>query len=145
MKQWMNNQHLKSLHYLLRECCNQTSQKMITIIDLFLIDEALAKRKTMFPYEKASTIQYFYRKYVTHSWVFSQTLAHGKSKNKIRERKVEGKKRRVNIWKDIQWCHNGKLESEIVILVDYMQKVRANEGLYIIPAVVKYSIWAESL
>ena len=37
--------------------------------------------------EKASTIQYGYRKWVTHARVFSQTLAHGNSKNEIRQRK----------------------------------------------------------
>ena len=37
--------------------------------------------------EKASTIQYGYRKWGTHARVFSQTLAHGNSKNEIRQRK----------------------------------------------------------
>ena len=36
--------------------------------------------------EKASTIQYGYRKWGTRARVFSQTLAHGNSKNEIRQR-----------------------------------------------------------
>ena len=35
--------------------------------------------------EKASTIQYGYRKWGTHARVFSQILAHGNSKNEIRQ------------------------------------------------------------
>ena len=36
---------------------------------------------------KMSIIQYGYRKWRTHARVFSQTLAHGNSKNEIRQRK----------------------------------------------------------
>ena len=36
--------------------------------------------------KKASTIQYGYRKCVTHARVFSQALVHGNSKNEIRQR-----------------------------------------------------------
>ena len=37
--------------------------------------------------EKASTIQYGYRKLGTYARVFAKTLAHGNSKNEIRQRK----------------------------------------------------------
>ena len=36
------------------------------------------------PRKKASTIQYGYKKFGTSARVFSQTLAHGNSNNKIR-------------------------------------------------------------
>ena len=39
--------------------------------------------------KRGSTIQYGYRKLVTHARVFSQTLMHGKSKNEIRQTKTE--------------------------------------------------------
>ena len=46
--------------------------------------------------ENASTIQNGYRKWGTHVREFSQTLAHGNSKNEIRQRD-EDKKRRVSM------------------------------------------------
>ena len=47
--------------------------------------------------ERASSIQYGYRKCGTHARVFHRTLAHGNSKIEIRQLKVKGKKaRRMN-------------------------------------------------
>ena len=47
--------------------------------------------------KKASTISYGYRKWGTQARVFSQTLAHGNSKNEIeKETDEDGKKRGVS-------------------------------------------------
>ena len=50
--------------------------------------------------KKLSTIQYGFRKCGTHALVFSQTLAHGNSKNEIdNETDEDGKKRGVSMEK----------------------------------------------
>ena len=61
--------------------------------------EASAKAMTIFRLTKReSTLQNGYRKCGTHARVFSQTLAHGNSKNDTDiETEEEGKKRRLNM------------------------------------------------
>ena len=63
-----------------------------------MIDEAPADR--LFRLAKAEgTIQYGYRTWGTHERVFSQTLAHGNSKNEISQKETDedGKKRGVSM------------------------------------------------
>ena len=53
-------------------------------LDLILIDKDLADRLFRIA-KKEGIIQYGYRTWGTHAQVFSQTLVHGNSKNKIRQ------------------------------------------------------------
>ena len=52
----------------------------------FLLGKASAKARTVSPSEKATTIQYGYRKDAAHARLFFQTLAHGNNKNEITQR-----------------------------------------------------------
>ena len=59
-----------------------------------MIGEASAKAKTISRRKKSKTIQYGNTKLETHARLFSQTLAHGKSKNEIRQKKTEEERKR---------------------------------------------------
>ena len=58
---------------------------IIKKLDFILIDEASADRLFRLA-KKEGTIQYGYRTWGTHARVSSQTLAHGNSKDEIRQR-----------------------------------------------------------
>ena len=62
-----------------------SKNELVSKLDLILIDEASADRLFHLAKEEG-TIQYGYRKWGTHARMFSQTLAHGNSKNQIRQR-----------------------------------------------------------
>ena len=60
---------------------------------MILIDEASADRLFRLA-KKDGTIQYGYRTWGTHARVFTQTLAHGNSKNEIRQTTDEDTQKR---------------------------------------------------
>ena len=75
---------------------------MIIIIVSFR--QATLRRSSRFA-KKTNTIQYARGKCGTHARVLLQKLTHGNSKNEIQEKqhsKEEGKKRVVNIWKEVE-------------------------------------------
>ena len=62
-----------------------------SIIKASVLSHAASCRR-VFILEKASSIQYGYRKYGTHARVFCRTLAHGNGKIELRQLKIKGKK-----------------------------------------------------
>ena len=69
----------------------------------------------VFILERASSIQYVYRKIRTRARVLSRTLAHGNSKIEIRQLKIKGKKSRRKewMWKEPQWARKSPVNLNV--------------------------------